>query len=394
MGVTLALAIGLFAVGMDLYIAAAILPAIAEDLHESVAAVGLLGSAYALPTAIFAPILGPFSDRRGRRTAMLVGLTIFTVAAAACIFAPTLPFLLLARGINGLGAAIILPAALAYAGDLPSPRERARALSVALSAFPLSTLIGLPVGALVAGFGGWRASFAFVLLVAVVAGMLISRLPADRPAVHSRPSYLGSYRAVFADRKALAVLAVTFTWFAGTFGLFIYQGEFYHRAFGLPATQAGLAYLVVGIVGVAATRLSGRFLEVVGPRRAVMIGIGSFVIAAFLVPLTAISLPLALLNFAFWAFGTWFGIPGMQTIVAGLSERLRGTMLAFNSSAQNFGNVIGPAIAGQVLAAGGFAWAGPWSSLVGLAALALAWRFLPRTLAETARAETTAAEIA
>jgi predicted MFS family arabinose efflux permease len=128
---------------------------------------------------------------------------------------------------------------------------------------------------------------------------------------------------------------------------------------------------------VAATRLSGSFLHAVGARRAVMIGIASFAVAAFVMPLTRVALPLALVVFAGWAFGTWFGIPGIQTIVAGLSESLRGTMLAFNSSAQNFGNVVGPAVTGQVLAAGGFGWAGPWSSLVGLGALVLAWRLLP-----------------
>jgi predicted MFS family arabinose efflux permease len=87
--------------------------------------------------------------------------------------------------------------------------------------------------------------------------------------------------------------------------------------------------------------------------------------------------------FAGWAFGTWFGIPGIQTIVASLSAQLRGTMLAFNSSAQNFGNVLGPAITGQVIAMGGFAAAGPWSSMVGLVALGLAWRFLPRELGDS-----------
>ena len=55
--------------------------------------------------------------------------------------------------------------------------------------------------------------------------------------------------------------------------------------------------------------------------------------------------------------------------------------------AQNFGNVIGPAICGQIIAAGGFAAAGPWSSFVGLIALLLAWRFLPGSLAETERGD-------
>ena len=74
MPVTLALTIAVFAVGVDSYIVAAVLPAIADDLHEPIAAVGLLASAYNLPTAIFSPIFGPFSDRRGRRAAMLLGL--------------------------------------------------------------------------------------------------------------------------------------------------------------------------------------------------------------------------------------------------------------------------------------------------------------------------------
>src|SRR3954467_5776688 len=82
--VTLALTIAVFAVGVDTYIVAAVLPAISDDLHESIAAVGLLASAYNLPVAIFAPLLGPFSDRSGRRAAMLGGLAVFAVAAAAC----------------------------------------------------------------------------------------------------------------------------------------------------------------------------------------------------------------------------------------------------------------------------------------------------------------------
>jgi multidrug resistance protein len=380
--VTLALTIATFVVGVDLYIVAAVLPAIADDLHERIGLVGLLASAYALPTAIFAPVFGPLSDRRGRRSGMLIGLTIFSVAAAACTVAPTLPLLLLARAINGLGAAIATPATLAYAGDLPSARERTRTLAIVLSAFPFSTLIGLPIGALVTGLFGWRAAFGFVLLVAIAAAVAISRLPIDRPRAAARRGYLASYRVILRDRRALGVLLVTFAWFAGTFGYFVYQAEFFHEAFDLPTSVAGLSYLVVGVVGVAATRLSGRFLHAVGPRRAVLIGIAAFSIAAFLMPLTRVALPLALLVFAGWAFGTWFGIPGIQTIVAGLSNELRGTMLAFNSSAQNFGNVLGPAIVGQVLAIGGFSLAGPWSSFVGLVAFVIAWRLLPRTIVE------------
>jgi predicted MFS family arabinose efflux permease len=379
--VTLALTIAVFAVGVDSYIVAAVLPAIADDLHEPIAAVGLLASAYNLPTAIFAPIFGPFSDRSGRRAAMLAGLAIFAVAAAACIVAPTLPLLILARGVNGLGAAVILPATYAYAGDLPSPAERNRAMGIAVSAFPLSNLIGLPIGALIAGIGGWKAAFGFVLVVAIVAGLLIRRLPEERPTPVGGPTrYFDAYRAVLRDRRALGVLAVTFFWFAGSMGLFIYLGEFFHESFGLSTTQAGLAYLVVGIVGVAASRLSARFLEAVGARRTVLLGIAAFVVGAFVLPWTVVALPVALVTLAVWAFGTWFGQPGQQVIVASLNPRLRGTMLAFNASALNLGGVFGPIATGQVLAAAGFGAAARWAAFIGLVAFGAAYALLPRTL--------------
>jgi len=350
----------------------------ADDLHESIAAVGLVASAYALPTALLAPLFGPLSDRRGRRFTILLGLTVFSVAAAACAVAPTLPLLLLARVVTGLGAAITLPATLALAGDLPTVEDRGRAISVVAAMFPLSTLLGLPIGALVAVVGGWRASFVLVLLVGIAAALFVYRFCRDRRAPAERVSYFAPYRTVFGDPHAIRIMVVTLVWFLGSFGLFVYVGEFIHRSFGIPSEEAGLVYVVVGVVGIAATRLSSRVIAGVGPRRAVLTGLAMFAIGATVLPLTAVSLPLAVAVFGFWAFGVWLGIPAQQTIVAGLSESARGTMLAFNTSFQNAGGVVGPALTGRVIEIGGFALAGPWTGLVGLTALVLAWFVLPR----------------
>jgi predicted MFS family arabinose efflux permease len=378
MPATLALATVIFAVGVDAYIVAAVLPAIADDLGESIAAVGLLASAYALPTAILAPLLGPLSDRRGRRFSLVLGLAIFAVACAGCVIAPTLPLLLLARAVNGIGAAIAMPAAFAAAGDLAAPGQRARSLGTLAGMFPLSTLLGLPLGALAAVIAGWRGSFVFILGVAVVALVLVSRLPVDRPPGEAAgASHVATLRAALADRRALGTFLVQFLWLTAAFGLFVYVGEFVHRAFGVPAEQAGLVYVVVGLVGVIATRRSAAVLGRIGARRTVLAAIGVFVVAAFLLPLTAIALPLMLGLFAVWAFGTWTGIPAMQFIVAGLSATARGTLLAFLTSAINFGAVLGPILTGRVLEAGGFAWAGPFAASLGIVALATAWALLP-----------------
>ena len=317
MSVLLGLAV--FVVGVDAYIVAAVLPAIADDLREPVSNVGLIASAYALPVALLSPVFGPLSDRKGRQFAMLLGLSIFAVAAGACIIAPSLPLLLAARAINGIGSAILLPAAFAAAGDLPDPNARGRAIALLAAAFPLSNLLGLPFGALATSIGGWRAPFALITGVALVAivGVFVSKQVSAAP---SARSYGATFGRVIRDRKALAVMSVTLVWFSGAVGLFIYVGEFIHVSFGIASEQAGLAYLVVGVVGIVAARTSGIVLARIGPRRTVLIGISLFGTAAFLLPLTTIALPLALGVIAIWAFGTWFGVPGMQTIVAGLSR--------------------------------------------------------------------------
>jgi predicted MFS family arabinose efflux permease len=371
------LGLAVFVVGVDAYIVAAVLPAVADDLREPVSAVGLVASAYALPVAILSPVFGPLSDRRGRRFALLLGLTIFAAAASACVVVPTLPLLLAARAVNGVGAAILLPAAFAAAGDLANTEARGRAIALLAAAFPLSNLLGLPFGALATSLGGWRAPFALIAGVAIVAIVGVATSSNVSTAVVSGRGYAATFGRVVRDRKALAVMSVTLVWFTGAVGLFIYVGEFIHESFGIPSEQAGLAYLVVGVVGIVAARTSGLVLARIGARRTVLIGISMFGTGAFLLPLTTAALPLALGAIAIWAFGTWFGVPGIQTIVAGLSNSARGTMLAFNSSALNLGGVIGPLVSGRIIDSGGFGLAGPWSAFLAGCAFLIAWRVLP-----------------
>lgn len=374
-----ALAIAVFAVGVDAYIVVGVLPAVASDLNEPISAVGLIASAYALPTALLAPVFGPLSDRRGRRTALTIGLVIFIFSAGASMLAPGLLFLLIARGVNGLGAAIMLPAAFAYAGDMPIKQERDKAMGLLSSAFPMATLLGLPFGALAASILGWRGAFLFITIVGIVAIVLVRALcPVDRPRSKLPAGYLASYRRVLSDTSALKLLAVTFVWFLMPLGLFVYFAEFIHVTYDIPETQAGLALVVIGVVGVIASRVSGRLMGVIGPRNAVLFAITAFGTAVALMPLTVGMLPASLLVLMLWASGTWFGIPAMQAIVAAHSERFRGTMLAFNSSSLNLAGVFGPALIGAIVVASGFQVAFWAAALFAIGAFIFAFLALPR----------------
>ena len=180
MKATVALMLAIFCIGIDMYVVAALIPTMAADLDEPVSALALLVSAYALPTALLAPFFGPLSDRYGRRLVMTAGMAFFALTVAGTAVAPSLGVLVVLRALNGLGAAAVMPAVFAYAGDLPTMTQRSRAMGNLAMGFPLASLLGLPIGALLAGTISWRATFAAVDLLAVLATFLIWRLPADR----------------------------------------------------------------------------------------------------------------------------------------------------------------------------------------------------------------------
>ena len=378
----LVLAAALFAVGIDAYIVVAILPDIAADFGESTARVGLLASAYSLPLALLAIPFGPLSDRLGRRFSMLVGMALFMAAAVACGLAPSYELLFGARVVNGLGAAMLGPAVFAYAADVSSPEQRGRAMASIIVAFPISTILGLPLGGLIGAAGGWRAVFGFIGLVALAALVLLWRLPADAPRAESAITYRQGLRLLAASRPTLAAVSVTFVWFTASFGLFTYLGTFYAESFGFSTVQVGLTLTIIGFVGLAATRTAARLIDRLGAKRVVLIGIACFTVASFLLPWTRVFLPWALVNMALWVFGTWFGLPAQQALISEMVPAARGTALAANTSALYLGGTVGPALTGAVLVAGGFPLAGLWSAGVSLAALALAAAVLPARVAE------------
>lgn len=127
-------------------------------------------------------------------------------------------------------------------------------------------------------------------------------------------------------------------------------------------------------------------MALLGARTAVLIAMSAFVMAAVLMPLSTSALPLSVLVMALWAAGTWFGVPAMQAIIAAHSENLRGTMLAFNSSAFSLSGVIGPIIIGALVASVGFSGAFWVAALLGAGALTMAWIILPRPVRVVASA--------
>lgn len=200
-----ALCAGLFITLMDQALVAVALPSIREDLGASINETVWVVAVYLL--AFAAPLLvsGRLGDRFGQRNVYLAGMAVFTVAATAAAFAPTVELLIAARAVQGLGASLLNPQPLSIIHRVFAYNRRGAAMGMWSAVASSSGLFGPILGGLIVGTAGWRWVFAlyipFGLLAFVLVALLVPRLPTG----------VGRIDLVSAVVAVVAVLAVTLT---------------------------------------------------------------------------------------------------------------------------------------------------------------------------------------
>ena len=141
-------------VGMHIFVPA--LPEAARDLHATPAALELTISLYILGLAVGQLIYGPLSDRFGRRPALLAGLSLFTIASIAGLFAPDAHTLVIARFFQALGGCAGLSLARAIIRDTSQAHEAARRLALVNVLVTAGPAIAPLIGGELSGLWGWR----------------------------------------------------------------------------------------------------------------------------------------------------------------------------------------------------------------------------------------------
>jgi hypothetical protein len=141
---------------LDSNIVAVSLPPIARSLHATFADIEWVVSAYILPFAALLLASGSFADRHGRKRAILIGLVVFTVASVLCSLSTSAIMLNLSRVLQGVGASVLLPAALAVINHAFAGSERAKAYAFWGACVGIVIATGPIVGGLITTFFGWR----------------------------------------------------------------------------------------------------------------------------------------------------------------------------------------------------------------------------------------------
>lgn len=164
----------MFISALDGSIMATALPHILADLG-GFKLLSWITTIYLLSSTVTVPLVGKLSDMFGRKPFILTGIAIFVAASMASGAAPSMPFLIVARGIQGIGGGILFGCVFATLGDLFTPIQRAKYMGYFIGSFTLASLTGPTLGGFLTDGPGWRWCFYINLPVGLLASIFIWR---------------------------------------------------------------------------------------------------------------------------------------------------------------------------------------------------------------------------
>lgn len=240
-------------VATDLYLPG--FPALGRDLGASTSGVQLTLTTFLLGLAFGQLVMGPLSDRHGRRRPLVVSAASCVVAGVACALAPSLPVLVGARLVQGFAGAGGMVIGRAVIADVVTGAAAARAFTLMLTVGGIAPVLAPVVGGVLAGPVGWRGMLWTVvgLSAAMLVGVLVVLRETHPPErrTHGHRATLASMRTVIGNRAYVAPVAV----FALSFGVmmaYISASPFvYQNVVGLDEIAYGVAFGVnaAGLIG-------------------------------------------------------------------------------------------------------------------------------------------------
>jgi DHA1 family bicyclomycin/chloramphenicol resistance-like MFS transporter len=244
---------------IDMYLPA--LPTITDELQTTSSAVQLTLTGTLVGLALGQLVLGPLSDRFGRRTPLLIGTTLHVLASLLVLIAPNVAVLGLLRVLQGTGAAAGAVIAIAVVRDLFDGRAAATMLSRLFLVLGVAPVLAPTIGGEILRFTSWRGVFALlavygVLLVTMGFFAVRETLPVERRSTSGVAGTLRSYGSLLHDRVYVGLVLVAGLTMAGLFAYvsgssFVYQDEF-----GLDEQQFGLLFGAGAVFLIAATQLN------------------------------------------------------------------------------------------------------------------------------------------
>jgi EmrB/QacA subfamily drug resistance transporter len=406
------------------------LPAIGTSLHGNAADLQWIINAYLLPLSTLLLVGGAAGDRFGRTRLLVIGTVAFALASIGCAVAPSLPWLLAARAVQGTSAALLMPNSLAILGVAFPGKDKGRAIGIWAAAGAAVAAVGPVLGGWLIDTVGWRSIFLLNVAPAAAAIMLALRFvpnvvrrakpaPLDIPGAALASAAMGAMTwgltigsghrgwtasaigwsvagatlalvfvlversrrerammplVLFGSSTFIGLTLLTLLLYGALGALLVLVPYLLIEARGYSAVQAGSALLPFPLIIVIMSPLMGRLAGRIGPR--LPLSIGSLVVAAGYVLMLRIGVGASYWLDALPAIGVIaFGMAGAvapltTAVLSSVEEKHTGAASGLNSAVARTAGLIATALLGSVLGASGPALIGGFHATMAACAVA------------------------
>jgi EmrB/QacA subfamily drug resistance transporter len=393
-------------VALDQTIVSTAVPSIVHDLG-GFRQFPWLFSVYLLAQAATVPVNGKLADQFGRKPVMYVGIAVFLLGSVLCTVAWSMPVLIAARGLQGLGAGAVQPIGMTLIGDIYTLRERAKVQGYVASVWGISSVVGPTVGGAFSQLLSWRLIFAVNVPLCLLAALMLRRFT-ERVETRERvrvdvagaalltlattlvvlglleggqswpwagwqtPVVFGSAVLllvafvlvervvaepvlplwIFRSRTLVVTSALSFLVGGLILGLSSYVPTLGQEVLGASAIVSGLALAALTLGWPVSAALSGRLYLSIGFRATGLLGVSMAVAGAAVLALLdpAGSLWHVALGCLLIGFGMgWVAAPALVVAQSSVAWGERGVATATNMFSRSVGSAVGVAVFGAVV---------------------------------------------
>ena len=382
------------------------LPSIQRELGISTSMQQWVASAYLLTLSALLLVGGRLADIYGRRRVLRLGLVAYSALAALAALAPNGATLVIARGLQGVAGALLVPTTLAIINAVFPPEERGKAIGTWAAWSGITTVLGPIVGGVIIDNGSWRYALLITPVLGIVTFWLSSPIPESRDeSADSRLDYVGVALAavsvgaivfalvqvpvagwnsagvlwsgivglalvpvfllwerrvaspvlplgMFANRNLSVANVVTLFVYAGLYGMFFYVPLYIQSSLGASATESGAVFIPITILLFFISPYAGRLNDRYGPRWLMCFGplvaASGIVLASFTGPgqLLTVLVP------GIMIFGTGLGFtvtPVTATAIGSAEQRYSGVASGFNNAVSRMAGLVAIALMGAIV---------------------------------------------
>lgn len=340
------LTIGMFALGMDAYIVAGLIPSISKSFNKSSSAIGQGVTVFTLFFSISAPIFSTILAKSPVKKILIIAISVFTLANIITAISMNYMLYIVSRVIAGLGAGVFSPIAISASNHLVSEKHKGKAIAFTVGGMSVGTVIGVPLGLEIANISNWRFAMLVIIVTSFIALISISILM-PKFKIETPPNLKDRFQ-LFLNKHVLRVISVTLCAAIASLGLYTYLADIIKTN----TDTKNLTYYLTawGIGGLIGSFGIGFIIDRFKNTRFIMLIILILLALSFGSIPISINLPiLGLIPFILWGAMGWATQAPQQHILLKKHPEYGGSAVALNSSINYLGSAMGSAIGGIIL---------------------------------------------